>query len=617
MRKCGLIFTLIVLLASCDSKQNVLVSWSPEKLKAGAVFEIVYNPTFIEAQIMNPEQVNCILESIFPESTQVQVVPMEARGERYTAKMVIPEGARIVGYKFEDENGLTEDNNRRGWNLLVSGEDGTIQRDSYYFLGKIKDGSLRPGAKPLFEEALSEYQRELQHYPQNFKVWYAIWLVRFQLVANRVKYIEVVKQQLDSLISIYPNEPGILKLAFDTYRTIIPNTPKAVYYGSRYLAEFPNNEQAAQIAYFMVFLNEGSEPELINERLKNFLKTYPDFQEHKLVYLSLIRNYLKLKQPEQAYKILKRGIEIDPDDFSNYVTIARYLSELKQFDQAKEQIAHALEKCTIQRSQIASPWINGLERQIQHNIDLASIYSALAHINFTEKDFDKAIQNRKKAIELGSPFPAYEWQNIGDTYFEMNKYESAKHAYAAALLKNPDHDGALKGLYLLFSIEKKNAHSGFEKYVREIIDAHQKEFARIVDDFELRDVNDKVVNLSSEKNKIIVLYFGATMLWKDSDIIDKLNRLASRFSANKNIVFWSISIEGKERILSALKDKPFRFRLFHSDNAAREKMMVQGFPTYIIIDKDGIERFRQVGELPNIDQILEAKIKQLLSTPIS
>lgn len=607
----------LAILANCESRQNALVGWQPEAPRAGETIEIYYNPAFPTAQIADPREIHIIFESIFPESTQVQVLPLEERSGLWFANVNISPRARVIGFKFEDQNGLTEDNSN-GWNLPVLDENGKLPEDAHYFLGKIYDSSLRPGAKPDLNTALKAYQNELSTFPENYKAWLGIWQAKLRLHPKPAEQIPLIAQQLDSLISLHPNHPEILRLAFDTYRSILPNTPKSVYFGSRYLTENPSGEKNAQISFLLILMQNETQPEKLIRELDAYLANTAG-ENHRLpAYITLLENYLRLREPDHAYQILNKIVAINPSDFSYFVTLARYLGENGQTPEAEKKIEEAFTKCTLQNSQQNEPWLNGFQRLIQLNIDLAGIHSALARINFNDGKLEKSIRNRKKAIELGSPFPGYEWQLIGRAYLQMNKYENAKHAYAEALLIDPYFEAAIQDLLVIYQHEQTGTLKKFDEYVQELLDSHQQEFAKPAPEFEILDANGQAFSLANQKGKVTVIYFGATMLWDaNPGLLHELNQLTENFQRIPEIDFWLISLESKHIVEKYLAKQPLGFKIFTNGEKARDIFNIPGFPTYLIIDQKGFEQFRQVGESGPIGPILEKKIREILNQPLS
>jgi len=608
---------VMAILSGCESKRNALVGWKPEAPRAGETLEIYYNPAFPTAKIAEPQEIHIIFESIFPESTQVQVLPLEERSGLWFVKVNIASRARVIGFKFEDQNGLTEDNSS-GWNLPVSDEKGKPQEDSWYFLGKIFDSSLRPGTKPDLNAALQAYQNELNIFPENYKAWLGVWQTKLLLHPKPAEQLPSIGQQLDSLISLHPNHPDILRLAFDTYRSILSNTPKAVYFGSRYLTENPSGEKNAQIAFLLILLQNETQPEKLIRELDAYLANTTGEKHRLAAYVTLLENYLRLRDHDQAFQLLNKIVALNPADFSYYVSLARYLGENGQPPEAEKKIEEAFAKCTLLASQLNEPWLNGFQRLIQLNIDLAGIHSALARINFNDGKLEKSIRNRKKAIELGSPFPGYEWQLIGRAYSQMNKYENAKHAYAEALLIDPYFETAIQDLFVIFQREQMGSSKKFDEYVRELLDTHQQEFAKPAPEFEILDANGKVFSLANQKGKITVIYFGATMLWDaNPGLLHELNQLTEHFQSVPEIDFWLISLESKHVVENYLAKQPLGFKIFTNGERARDVFNIPGFPTYLIIDQKGLEQFRQVGESGPIGPILEKKIREILNQPLS
>jgi len=619
MKKFIFYFGIIILfLLSCTKNNDKSVSWKPIAPVAGDVIEITYNSNSPESKIVNPQgNINIIIETVISDQNRVEVVKMDSGNNLFSAKYKIPADVIMISFKFEDDRGLTDMNQGRGWNILIKNKNAGAESEGNLHLGKIWDGRLRPDATPDFIQAMSCYKNALKDDPKNLKIWNSIWYIQLKQSEQPEKDSPLIEQKLDSLLKAHPDNEQALGLAFHTYRVLVPDMPKAVYYGNRYLSEFPKGSEVATIALMLIYLRENQNPANLILKLKEFLNSYPEFKDKKYVYQNLLNYYYRFNDRANFYQTLDEIIKIEPDDFSSYSLKARKLAEDTQFDEAEANIALAFEKCNLNQSRISNPWIDGFALIIQNKIDLAGIYSTQAQIFAYERKFDKSIDARKKAIELGSPFPAYEWEHIGQMYFESGNFEAAKHAFAAALSIAPDQEGAIQGLYQIFVNEKNSPTNKFEEYVQVVLDNYYKEIQKPVPDFELQDLNHNLVSLSQARGKILVLYFGATVLWEKSPILADLNKLFDGFKNNSAVAFWAVSIESQYKLDNYLKTNPFHFRVFCNGDDAMEKLQVAGFPTYIVFDENGIERFRQTGELENIAPLLERKIKKLLEKTIS
>ncbi len=618
--KKSIIFLLIslALLLSCSKSIEKAVFWTPEMPAAGELVEISYNTNSKESKITTPQgNINIIIESFFADQNQVKVFQMEHRKDLFSFKYQIPTDALLLSFKFEDDRGLTDMNDGRGWNIVIKSKNTSFNSNANLYLGKMWDGRLRPDANPDFSQALSYYEKALKEDPQNLKVWNSIWYVQLTQSKHPEQLGPQIEQKLDSLIKANPDNEEAVNLAFHTYRVLVPDMPKAVYYGNRYLNEFPKGTESATIALMLTYLRENQNPENMVQKLDEFLNSYPDYKDKKYVYRNLLNYYYRINDRANCYRILDEMIKIDPEDFSNYSLKARKLAEDTRFDEAEATVNLAFEKCNLNQSRINNPWIDGFARIIQNKIDLAGIYSTQAQIYTYERKFDKSIEARKNAIELGSPFPAYEWENIGQVYLEMKNLEAAKHAFAAALSISSEQEGALQGLSKIFMSEKNPSAQKFDEYVQIVLDNYYKEVQTPMPDFELQDLDLATVQSSQAKGKILVLYFGATVLWENNAILAELNKLADGFRNNDEINFWAISIEGQYKLVDYLKNNPFHFKVFCNGDAVMEKLKVAGFPTYIIFDQNGVERFRQTGEIDNIAKLMEQKIKILLEKTVS
>ncbi|MCK5739646.1 hypothetical protein KAH55_10705, partial [bacterium] len=106
---------------------------------------------------------------------------------------------------------------------------------------------------------------------------------------------------------------------------------------------------------------------------------------------------------------------------------------------------------------------------------------------------------------------------------------------------------------------------------------------------------------------------GATPLWEDETQLAELNRLATIIDTDKRSEFWAFTIESKTTLAAFIKKKTTHFKIVSDASEIQKVLNIPGFPTYIVIDSDGIERFRQVGNSYQITEKLVSIAKQLNS----
>lgn len=126
--------------------------------------------------------------------------------------------------------------------------------------------------------------------------------------------------------------------------------------------------------------------------------------------------------------------------------------------------------------------------------------------------------------------------------------------------------------------------------------------ARKAEPFTAVTLDDKTVDMSSLKGKVVLLAFWSTRCPICVSEIPKLNRLASGFARN-DVVFLAASAESEDVLESFLKDHPFKFKILPNsfglmlkyakpDRNGRANI---AFPSYYVIDRSGRIQYHDFG----------------------
>ena len=112
-------------------------------------------------------------------------------------------------------------------------------------------------------------------------------------------------------------------------------------------------------------------------------------------------------------------------------------------------------------------------------------------------------------------------------------------------------------------------------------------------DFETKDINGNTIKLSDLKGKIVVLNFWFTTCPPCIMEIPELNKIASKYKKS-GVEFLAITFDDKNKVTNFLKEHPFYYTPI-SDSKLVRKYGISGFPTSILIDKEGKIMFKKTG----------------------
>jgi tetratricopeptide (TPR) repeat protein len=156
-------------------------------------------------------------------------------------------------------------------------------------------------------------------------------------------------------------------------------------------------------------------------------------------------SYSQMGEDEKAEPLLEAAVRANPNDDNTQMALARTLINLKRYDEAtpylrsflernpKDQQAwYLLGKTYLQLSEDALGKIN----QIDPNSVTAHIIAG--EIDESMRNYDGALVEYKKAVDLAPQQPGTH-EHMGNTFWEIGKWESAEAEFKAELANDPNN----------------------------------------------------------------------------------------------------------------------------------------------------------------------------------
>ena len=137
---------------------------------------------------------------------------------------------------------------------------------------------------------------------------------------------------------------------------------------------------------------------------------------------------------------------------------------------------------------------------------------------------------------------------------------------------------------------------------------------KIVNPFDIENLNGKKIKISDSKNKILVLNFWATWCPPCIKEIPDLQKLQGDFQNDVEVLFISVDANFKKTVPKFLKKNKFSgLKVFNDEKLLiTKKFEVKIMPTTIVINKDFKEKFRVTGYVEWSSQKYRELIKDLL-----
>ncbi len=135
-----------------------------------------------------------------------------------------------------------------------------------------------------------------------------------------------------------------------------------------------------------------------------------------------------------------------------------------------------------------------------------------------------------------------------------------------------------------------------------------------LNDFEAKTLNGSLIKTQELRGKIIVISLWATWCGPCLKEIPQLNKLASKFENDNEVVFLAITDDSSDKIKKFLTKRVHKYT--HITGAKQlfkdlHQGVINTIPTNIIIDKKGNIQYYSEVVPPNISEVLADKIRNL------
>lgn len=222
----------------------------------------------------------------------------------------------------------------------------------------------------------------------------------------------------------------------------------------------------------------------------------------------------------------------------------------------------------------------------QNKTEKNSITEPKVNLNELETDFMKWWNYHSSEISLANDFIGL--NEISDT---INKKDFLKKLTSGnyIVLKLESKDKNI--LYKLYSLNPNSDKSIKNIIINESLInlKHYEMEGENFPEFNFIDLNNN--NFSNENLKGKMIIFKTWFINCQACVAEfpELNELVKKHKNNKEIVFISLALDEKEKLVSFLKRKDFKYEVIPSQKEfIVEKLNLTTYPTHIVVDRNGV-----------------------------
>ncbi len=130
--------------------------------------------------------------------------------------------------------------------------------------------------------------------------------------------------------------------------------------------------------------------------------------------------------------------------------------------------------------------------------------------------------------------------------------------------------------------------------------------------FSVKDLHGVEYDLERLRGKVIVLNFWFIACKPCVQEIPELNELYEEFRGDTNVVFLSFTFDEADQVSKFLEKNTFSYPVAVKQNSIIELYKIEGFPTNLIIDREGRFYRKYMGGFSGIGKLLSGSVRDVL-----
>jgi cytochrome oxidase Cu insertion factor (SCO1/SenC/PrrC family) len=129
--------------------------------------------------------------------------------------------------------------------------------------------------------------------------------------------------------------------------------------------------------------------------------------------------------------------------------------------------------------------------------------------------------------------------------------------------------------------------------------------------FSAYDMDGNRIDTKELKGKVLVINFWFTTCPPCKKERPYLNKIVDDYKSDSNIVFLAIALDPKEKLRTYLKENEFKYNVIPEGGQIADDLKVSGYPTQLILDKEGKVAFHTVSYYYVTDYWMRKTIDEL------
>ncbi len=587
---------IILLIFYLVSTYAQVATLKPERPKWGDKLTVIYNPQIKGAKFSLTDDVYIVGILYYNHESNTFWAKMEKQKNVFINETIVKKGLSFVKFYFIT---LTDWDRAASVSSMIYSDDGVPARGAY----------LRKMYHSEIQISDSLFYKELSLYPDNYCAYRDKWFMAN--VTQKSKIDSIVRTDMEMLAKKVKKETAEYLYALSYGYLLLKQEEKSRSVIKRLIELYPDSPltgQALDSYEYQVFAQQlkGDGPKEINELKLNYIMTFPNIRyAREQVEILASREDFPLEAVEAICIPWKKEV---PDHPWPYYSLAiAYLKHNKKLEKAGQLMDRAITLMLQGKLRLYEDISGSITK-----MTLPEAYVRRAEIAMKRKNYAIAIASLKAAQFLKDETNPKALIMEANIWQELSNLLNAEFAYSRAWQEGSiEAEDSLKKIY-------KRRHgnlSDFEKYLQKIKEKADKDSDKKIraPAFKVTSLKGENFNLDALRGKVVVLNFWFIGCAPCRVEIPGLNKLVDEFK-DQEVIFIGFALNDEKELNEFLKTTKFRYHIIAKSGKIAKQYQISGYPTHIIVNKNGYIEARLVGGNKNRYKELKTIITRLLKS---
>lgn len=599
------------------------ISFSPEKPTPGAQINFEYN---VDKGAMG-KSAYFVVYAWSATRTEPEIIDVEAVAEpgnsKFVGSMKVPEDMCFGLVKFMGEIGgkvVTDDNYGLCTDIFIRDSAGKPLEYSNMLAALTRISPGAAGRTSDFTEAVNLLEKEVELYPANITA--QIGLTSFLFDIRKINY-EIFKDEMNIHLAKAVDMTNEREV---TARVRALKTLNRKNEAERLTKNFIKQNPECEFAETQL-MNNLARAESLDEFAElsgRFMKKFPNSSRTQKVSDAIVKAFLQNGDMDGLREFIAANVVESSDIYlamaQSIPANSKIFSELNKTERLNKAITLYNKALSIEKDNyrliLSDPDSDKnsdlayLEKIVSAEKKMAFFYEVGGDL-YILRDTVEAIKLYENARKLNKDVPNTElYRKLYNVYAATDNCKSAYETISEAVIKSAFFSNIGRLFVEAHKLCKNGTEAEAGALYKDMLDSARTLRLQDIADSEIRtkvkgtylkNLDDRVIELSDFRDKITILFFRSSWCGPCQAVVPALDAIYDLYKRDPEIIFAAITVweeddNLKENIKEYKEEYEAEYPLLYDDtDLIMRNMSLTGLPSAVILDKEGTVRFKLNG----------------------